>query len=145
MVASSHLKTDRQKNSFKSNMMDVAHFVSVYYMEDARLGLDMTGVNGSWQRVRASDPTSPSPQPAGAWSYTCRRKSAANNTTTTAPSRCSHRHRHSPSLPLLSIAAMWDDEDNNPYGSFARHDSSTNDPPGLASPTARKLPSSPIP
>jgi hypothetical protein len=39
---------------------------------------------------------------------------------------------------------MWDDEDNNPYGSFARHDSS-NDPSGLASPTARKLPSSPAP
>ncbi|KAL6702580.1 Sorting nexin, cytoplasm-to-vacuole targeting pathway/endosomal sorting [Coniothyrium glycines] len=29
---------------------------------------------------------------------------------------------------------MWDDEDNNPYGSFARHDSSTLDGPGLASP-----------
>jgi hypothetical protein len=33
---------------------------------------------------------------------------------------------------------MWDDEDNNPYGSFARHDSNASDAPGLASPTARK-------
>jgi hypothetical protein len=33
---------------------------------------------------------------------------------------------------------MWDDEDNNPYGSFARHDSNTSDVTGLASPTARK-------
>lgn len=33
---------------------------------------------------------------------------------------------------------MWDDEDNNPYGSFARHDSNTSDIPGLASPAARK-------
>jgi hypothetical protein len=33
---------------------------------------------------------------------------------------------------------MWDDEDNNPYGSFARHDSNTSDSPGLASPAARK-------
>ncbi|CAO2651580.1 Nn.00g041500.m01.CDS01 [Neocucurbitaria sp. VM-36] len=31
---------------------------------------------------------------------------------------------------------MWDDEDNNPYGSFARHDSNTSDAPGLASPAA---------
>ncbi|KAL6150256.1 Sorting nexin [Exserohilum turcicum] len=31
---------------------------------------------------------------------------------------------------------MWDDEDNNPYGSFARHDSNASDIPGLASPTA---------
>ncbi|KAF2742858.1 hypothetical protein M011DRAFT_432313 [Sporormia fimetaria CBS 119925] len=31
---------------------------------------------------------------------------------------------------------MWDDEDNNPYGSFARHDSNTSDVPGLASPSA---------
>ncbi|OAK97238.1 sorting nexin-41 [Phaeosphaeriaceae sp. SRC1lsM3a] len=31
---------------------------------------------------------------------------------------------------------MWDDEDNNPYGSFARHDSNSSDVPGLASPTA---------
>lgn len=39
---------------------------------------------------------------------------------------------------------MWDDEDNNPYGSFARHDSSNADQPGgLASPTARKLPQAP--
>lgn len=30
---------------------------------------------------------------------------------------------------------MWDDEDNNPYGSFARHDSTSSDAPGLASPT----------
>lgn len=29
---------------------------------------------------------------------------------------------------------MWDDEDNNPYGSFARHDSNISDGPGLASP-----------
>lgn len=35
---------------------------------------------------------------------------------------------------------MWDDEDNNPYGSFARHDSNTSDVTGLASPTARKAP-----
>lgn len=34
--------------------------------------------------------------------------------------------------------AMWDDEDNNPYGSFARHDSNSSDAPGLASPTACK-------
>ena len=34
--------------------------------------------------------------------------------------------------------AMWDDEDNNPYGSFARHDSNTSDVTGLASPTACK-------
>jgi hypothetical protein len=33
---------------------------------------------------------------------------------------------------------MWDDEDNNPYGSFARHDSNASDVPGLASPTQRK-------
>jgi hypothetical protein len=33
---------------------------------------------------------------------------------------------------------MWDDEDNNPYGSFARHDSNNSDGPGLASPAARK-------
>ncbi|KZM23547.1 Sorting nexin, cytoplasm-to-vacuole targeting pathway/endosomal sorting [Ascochyta rabiei] len=31
---------------------------------------------------------------------------------------------------------MWDDEDNNPYGSFARHDSNTSDVTGLASPAA---------
>ncbi|KAF2477594.1 sorting nexin-like protein-41 [Lindgomyces ingoldianus] len=31
---------------------------------------------------------------------------------------------------------MWDDEDNNPYGSFARHDSNTSDVPGLVSPSA---------
>ncbi|KAF1847467.1 sorting nexin-like protein-41 [Cucurbitaria berberidis CBS 394.84] len=31
---------------------------------------------------------------------------------------------------------MWDDEDNNPYGSFARHDSNASDTPGLASPSA---------
>ncbi|KAH7374332.1 sorting nexin-like protein-41 [Pyrenochaeta sp. MPI-SDFR-AT-0127] len=31
---------------------------------------------------------------------------------------------------------MWDDEDNNPYGSFAPHDSTSADAPGLASPTA---------
>ncbi|KAK7181654.1 sorting nexin-41 [Paraphaeosphaeria sporulosa] len=31
---------------------------------------------------------------------------------------------------------MWDDEDNNPYGSFARHDSNSNEVPGLASPGA---------
>ncbi|KAF1831463.1 hypothetical protein BDW02DRAFT_505241 [Decorospora gaudefroyi] len=31
---------------------------------------------------------------------------------------------------------MWDDEDNNPYGSFARHDSNTSGGPGLASPDA---------
>lgn len=37
---------------------------------------------------------------------------------------------------------MWDDEDNNPYGSFARHDSSTADGPGLASPAA--LPYRPV-
>jgi hypothetical protein len=53
-----------------------------------------------------------------------------------------HCHRSLPPLSPLSTAVMWDDEDNNPYGSFARHDSS-NDPSGLASPTARKLPSSP--
>ena len=35
---------------------------------------------------------------------------------------------------------MWDDEDNNPYGSFARHDSNSSDVPGLASPAARKRP-----
>lgn len=33
---------------------------------------------------------------------------------------------------------MWDDEDNNPYGSFARHDSNTSDVTGLASPAACK-------
>lgn len=33
---------------------------------------------------------------------------------------------------------MWDDEDNNPYGSFARHGSNSSDVPGLASPAARK-------
>jgi hypothetical protein len=55
--------------------------------------------------------------------------------------RC-HRHHSLLSPSPLSTAVMWDDEDNNPYGSFARHDSS-NDPSGLASPTARKLPSSP--
>ncbi|KAF2191516.1 sorting nexin-like protein-41 [Zopfia rhizophila CBS 207.26] len=31
---------------------------------------------------------------------------------------------------------MWDDEDNNPYGSFARHDSNSSDVPGLGSPGA---------
>ncbi|KAF2714649.1 hypothetical protein K504DRAFT_456843 [Pleomassaria siparia CBS 279.74] len=31
---------------------------------------------------------------------------------------------------------MWDDEDNNPYGSFARHDSNASDVPGLTSPGA---------
>ncbi|KAF9737693.1 Sorting nexin-41 [Paraphaeosphaeria minitans] len=31
---------------------------------------------------------------------------------------------------------MWDDEDNNPYGSFARRDSTSNEVPGLASPGA---------
>jgi hypothetical protein len=36
-------------------------------------------------------------------------------------------------------SAMWDDEDNNPYGSFARHDSSASDVAGLASPAPRKL------
>lgn len=34
---------------------------------------------------------------------------------------------------------MWDDEDNNPYGSFARHDSNTSDVTGLASPAACKI------
>ncbi|KAF2634737.1 hypothetical protein P280DRAFT_502253 [Massarina eburnea CBS 473.64] len=29
---------------------------------------------------------------------------------------------------------MWDDEDNNPYGSFARHDSNSDHVPGLSSP-----------
>ncbi|KAF2677885.1 sorting nexin-like protein-41 [Lentithecium fluviatile CBS 122367] len=31
---------------------------------------------------------------------------------------------------------MWDDEDNNPYGSFARHDSNASEVPGLTSPGA---------
>ncbi|KAF2106943.1 sorting nexin-like protein-41 [Lophiotrema nucula] len=31
---------------------------------------------------------------------------------------------------------MWDDEDNNPYGSFARHESNSSDVPGLGSPGA---------
>ncbi|KAJ4298160.1 Sorting nexin, cytoplasm-to-vacuole targeting pathway/endosomal sorting [Kalmusia sp. IMI 367209] len=31
---------------------------------------------------------------------------------------------------------MWDDEDNNPYGSFARHDSNSSEVPGLTSPGA---------
>jgi len=39
---------------------------------------------------------------------------------------------------------MWDDEDNNPYGSFARHDSNTSDIPGLASPAARKASTHPL-
>lgn len=39
------------------------------------------------------------------------------------------------SCPYLT---MWDDEDNNPYGSFARHDSNTSDVTGLASPAACK-------
>ena len=33
---------------------------------------------------------------------------------------------------------MWDDEDNNPYGSFARHDSNDNHVPGMDSPGACK-------
>lgn len=50
----------------------------------------------------------------------------------------------SSSGPLLSPAAatrpnaMWDDEDNNPYGSFHRRDSETSD---IASPTERESPS----
>jgi len=40
--------------------------------------------------------------------------------------------------PSPYYPAMWDDEDNNPYGSFARHDSNTSDVTGLASPTACK-------
>lgn len=32
---------------------------------------------------------------------------------------------------------MWDDEDNNPYGSFHRRDSETSD---IVSPTERSLP-----
>jgi hypothetical protein len=40
--------------------------------------------------------------------------------------------------PDLLCPAMWDDEDNNPYGSFARHDSNSSDVPGLGSPGARK-------
>jgi hypothetical protein len=35
---------------------------------------------------------------------------------------------------------MWDDEDNNPYGSFARHDSNASDVPGLTSPGACTTP-----
>ncbi|CAI6334385.1 unnamed protein product [Periconia digitata] len=31
---------------------------------------------------------------------------------------------------------MWDDEDNNPYGSFARHDSNSSHVPGLSSPSS---------
>ncbi|PVI04606.1 hypothetical protein DM02DRAFT_611431 [Periconia macrospinosa] len=31
---------------------------------------------------------------------------------------------------------MWDDEDNNPYGSFARHDSNSDHVPGLSSPSS---------
>lgn len=45
---------------------------------------------------------------------------------------------HNPNTP--ATGAMWDDEDNNPYGSFARHDSNSSDVPGLASPGARKAP-----
>ncbi|KAF2003119.1 hypothetical protein P154DRAFT_487503 [Amniculicola lignicola CBS 123094] len=37
---------------------------------------------------------------------------------------------------------MWDDEDNNPYGSFARHDSNASDVPGVGSPGA--LPYRPV-
>ncbi|KAF2785858.1 hypothetical protein K505DRAFT_330746 [Melanomma pulvis-pyrius CBS 109.77] len=37
---------------------------------------------------------------------------------------------------------MWDDEDNNPYGSFARHDSNADHVPGLTSPGA--LPYRPV-
>ena len=49
----------------------------------------------------------------------------------TTPQRHHLRCRIDPYYP-----AMWDDEDNNPYGSFARHDSNTSDVTGLASPTA---------
>lgn len=41
-------------------------------------------------------------------------------------------------LRSITFGAMWDDEDNNPYGSFARHDSNPNEVPGLASPGACK-------
>jgi hypothetical protein len=51
--------------------------------------------------------------------------------THTTPQRHHLRCRTAPYYP-----AMWDDEDNNPYGSFARHDSNTSDVTGLASPTA---------
>lgn len=34
---------------------------------------------------------------------------------------------------------MWNDEDNNPYGSFDRRDSNTSDPPNPGSPRNRKL------
>ena len=45
---------------------------------------------------------------------------------------------NSPELLRSSFPDMWDDEDNNPYGSFARHDSNSSDVPGLGSPGARK-------
>jgi hypothetical protein len=46
--------------------------------------------------------------------------------------------KHSRSYNQQTNNTMWDDEDNNPYGSFARHDSNASDGPGLASPAARK-------
>jgi hypothetical protein len=33
--------------------------------------------------------------------------------------------------PVEQLGAMWDDEDNNPYGSFNRRDSETSDAPGI--------------
>lgn len=46
------------------------------------------------------------------------------------------------SILIATTSTMWDDEDNNPYGSFARHDSNSSDVPGLASPGACKAPAS---
>jgi hypothetical protein len=53
------------------------------------------------------------------------------------------------------LGAMWDDEDNNPYGSFNRRDSEASDAPGIPPPSAPttfytssncriSLPSSPV-
>jgi hypothetical protein len=53
---------------------------------------------------------------------------------------CPHRPATAPSRLRRSapVGAMWDDEDNNPYGSFARHDANPHDEPGPPSPAACK-------
>jgi hypothetical protein len=71
-----------------------------------------------------------------AWSFT-----ASAHQNTHPPFQPSPARTHRPPIPPSPqhiIRAMWDDEDNNPYGSFARHDANANDGAGLPPPGARK-------
>lgn len=109
-----------------------------------------------WRRVRMADMklvvelgptpsrtnvTAAASQQLCALSFTPTRTGAANTSyfrSHTGP----HCYRYYPHPDLatvvVNLCAMWDDEDNNPYGSFARHDSNSSDVPGLGSPGACK-------